>query len=85
MTGRAAQKAESIKLVALDVDGVMTDGTLFYRAMSEPETKPFNIKGITRDKMFQPFKQLGGAIQPTTASPYRFAFGPDCGSMANRT
>ena len=44
MTGRAAQKAESIKLVALDVDGVMTDGTLFYRAMSEPETKPFNIK-----------------------------------------
>ena len=44
MTGRAAQKAESIKLVALDVDGVMTDGTLFYRAISEPETKPFNIK-----------------------------------------
>ena len=43
MTGRAAQKAELIKLVALDVDGVMTDGRLFYRAMSEPDTKLFNI------------------------------------------
>ena len=32
MTGRAAQKAESVKLVVLDVDGVMTDGTLLYGA-----------------------------------------------------
>jgi len=53
MTGRAAQKAESIKLVALDVDGVMTDGTLFYRAMSEPETKPFNIKDGLGIKLLQ--------------------------------
>ena len=30
MTGRAAQKAEAVKLVVLDVDGVMTDGTLTY-------------------------------------------------------
>ena len=53
MTGRAAQKAESVKLVALDVDGVMTDGTLFYRAMSEPETKPFNIKDGLGIKLLQ--------------------------------
>ena len=53
MTGRAAQKAESIKLVALDVDGVMTDGTLFYRAISEPETKPFNIKDGLGIKLLQ--------------------------------
>ena len=53
MTGRAAQKAESIKLVALDVDGVMTDGTLFYRAVSEPETKPFNIKDGLGIKLLQ--------------------------------
>ena len=53
MTGRAAQKAESIKLVALDVDGVMTNGTLFYRAMSEPETKSFNIKDGLGIKLLQ--------------------------------
>ncbi len=53
MTGRAAQKAESIKLVALDVDGVMTDGTLFYCAISEPETKPFNIKDGLGIKLLQ--------------------------------
>jgi len=53
MTGRAAQKAESIKLVALDVDGVMTDGTLYYRAISEPETKPFNIKDGLGIKLLQ--------------------------------
>ena len=53
MTGRAAQKAESVKLVALDVDGVMTDGTLFYQAMSEPETKPFNIKDGLGIKLLQ--------------------------------
>ena len=53
MTGRAAQKAESIKLVALDVDGVMTDGTLFYHAMSEPETKAFNIKDGLGIKLLQ--------------------------------
>ena len=33
MTGRAAQKAESIELVVLDVDGVMTDGTLLYLSL----------------------------------------------------
>ena len=53
MTGRAAQKAESVKLVALDVDGVMTDGTLFYHAMSEPETKAFNIKDGLGIKLLQ--------------------------------
>ena len=40
MTGRAAQKAESIKLVALDVDGVMTDGTLFTAPYQNPRPSP---------------------------------------------
>ena len=44
MTGRAAQKAESVALVVLDVDGVMTDGTLVYRGATAPESKAFNIK-----------------------------------------
>ena len=44
MTGRAAQKAESVALVVLDADGVMTDGTLVYRGATAPESKAFNIK-----------------------------------------
>ena len=38
MTGRGAQKAEAIKLVVLDVDGVMTDGTLTYASAAESES-----------------------------------------------
>ena len=55
MSGRAAQQAETIKLVALDVDGVMTDGTLLYSNHASPEIKAFNIKDglgikLLRDK-----------------------------------
>jgi 3-deoxy-D-manno-octulosonate 8-phosphate phosphatase (KDO 8-P phosphatase) len=34
---------ENIRLVILDVDGVLTDGTLWYSAKGE-EIKPFNVK-----------------------------------------
>ena len=44
MSGRAAQKAETIKLVVLDVDGVMTDGTLLYGDHASSEIKAFNVK-----------------------------------------
>ena len=53
MTGRAAQKAESIELVVLDVDGVMTDGTLLYRGPDDPEIKAFNIKDGLGIKLLQ--------------------------------
>lgn len=53
MTGRAAQKAESVTLVVLDVDGVMTDGTLVYRGATEPEGKTFNIKDGLGIKLLQ--------------------------------
>ena len=53
MTGRAAQKAESVALVVLDVDGVMTDGTLVYRGATEPESKAFNIKDGLGIKLLQ--------------------------------
>ena len=53
MTGRAAQKAESVTLVVLDVDGVMTDGTLVYRGATEPESKTFNIKDGLGIKLLQ--------------------------------
>ncbi len=44
MSGRAAQKAETIKLVALDVDGVMTDGSILYGSQANREMKAFNVK-----------------------------------------
>jgi 3-deoxy-D-manno-octulosonate 8-phosphate phosphatase (KDO 8-P phosphatase) len=53
MTGRAAQKAESVTLVVLDVDGVMTDGRLVYRGAREPESKAFNIKDGLGIKLLQ--------------------------------
>ena len=53
MTGRAAQKAESVKLVVLDVDGVMTDGTLLYGADTNLEMKCFNIKDGLGIKLLQ--------------------------------
>lgn len=51
MSGRAAQLAESIQMVVLDVDGVLTDGTVLYGGADQPEIKGFNIKdglGIKR-------------------------------------
>lgn len=51
MTGRAAQLAESIRMVVLDVDGVLTDGSVLYGGTHQGETKAFNIKdglGIKR-------------------------------------
>ena len=53
MTGRAAQKAESIKLVVLDVDGVMTDGTLTYGSAAKSESKSFNVKDGLGIKLLQ--------------------------------
>jgi len=46
MNGRAAQKAEDIQLVALDVDGVLTDGSVLYGASDQDEIKSFNIKAF---------------------------------------
>lgn len=51
VTGRAAQIAESIRMVVLDVDGVLTDGAVFYGGSDQTEIKSFNIKdglGIKR-------------------------------------
>ena len=55
MNGRAAQKAENIELVVLDVDGVMTDGTLLYGYGETTEMKSFNIKDGLGIKLLQRF------------------------------
>ena len=44
VTGRAAQLAESIRMVVLDVDGVLTDGSVLYGETNQAEIKAFNIK-----------------------------------------
>ena len=44
MTGRAAQLAETIQMVVLDVDGVLTDGSVLYSGPDQTEIKAFNIK-----------------------------------------
>jgi len=51
MTGRAAQLAETVRMVVLDVDGVLTDGSVFYGGTEQSEIKAFNTKdglGIKR-------------------------------------
>jgi len=44
VTGRAAQLAETIQMVVLDVDGVLTDGSVLYSGAGQTEIKAFNIK-----------------------------------------
>jgi 3-deoxy-D-manno-octulosonate 8-phosphate phosphatase (KDO 8-P phosphatase) len=53
MNGRAAQKAEDIQLLVLDVDGVLTDGSVFYGASDQAEIKSFNIKDGLGIKLLQ--------------------------------
>ena len=53
MNGRAAQIAESIEFIVLDVDGVMTDGTLFYGDENTTEVKSFNVKDGLGIKLLQ--------------------------------
>ena len=42
-------KAAKVKLLALDVDGVMTDGKLLFSAQGD-ELKAFNISGWARNQ-----------------------------------
>ena len=53
MNGRAAQIAENIDFIVLDVDGVMTDGTLFYGDEDTTEVKSFNVKDGLGIKLLQ--------------------------------
>lgn len=50
----AMQRAQGIKLMIFDVDGVMTDGTLYYSERGE-ELKAFNIQDGHGIKMLRQF------------------------------
>lgn len=52
------QRAHSIKLLALDVDGILSDGRIYYSSAGE-ELKAFNIKDGLGIKMLQ---QAGIAV-----------------------
>jgi 3-deoxy-D-manno-octulosonate 8-phosphate phosphatase (KDO 8-P phosphatase) len=43
MTDELRKRAQAIRLVAFDIDGVMTDGRLYYTDFGN-ETKAFNVK-----------------------------------------
>ena len=43
LTKEQADKARAIKLVAFDIDGIMTDGRLYFSSLGD-EIKAFNVK-----------------------------------------
>ena len=56
----ALKRAEGLKLMIFDVDGVMTDGTLYYSERGE-ELKAFNIQDGLGIKMLQAIRRGGRA------------------------
>jgi len=63
----ALQRAEALKLMIFDVDGVMTDGTLYYSERGE-ELKAFNIRDGLGIKLL---KQYGVEVALITARSSR--------------
>ena len=51
-TGDLQQRAAAVKLLALDVDGVLTDGSIYYGDAGE-ELKAFSIKDGLGIKLLQ--------------------------------
>ena len=64
---RALKRARGLKLMIFDVDGVMTDGTLYYSERGE-ELKAFNIRDGHGIKML---KQYGVEVALITARSSR--------------
>ena len=60
-------KAEPIRLLLLDVDGVLTDGTLIY-SDEGVESKAFNIKDGLGIKLVQQAKVMTGIITARTSN-----------------
>lgn len=62
------QKAKQIKLVIFDIDGVLTDGTLFYSAQGE-EIKRFNVKDGVGIKLLREHGIEVGVISAKSSAP----------------
>lgn len=61
-------KAEAIKLVVFDVDGVLTDGTLVYSADGE-QVKHFNVKDGVGMKLLGEFDIATAIISAKSSAP----------------
>lgn len=64
------QKAQQIKLVIFDVDGVLTDGGLYYGAEGEA-IKRFNVKDGVGLKLLQQLGFTVGIISAKESAPLR--------------
>lgn len=62
------QKAEAVKLVVFDVDGVLTDGTLVYSADGE-QVKHFNVKDGVGMKLLGEFDIATAIISAKSSAP----------------
>jgi 3-deoxy-D-manno-octulosonate 8-phosphate phosphatase (KDO 8-P phosphatase) len=68
LSNQIKQKAEAIKLVIFDVDGVLTDGTLVYGSNGE-EVKHFNVKDGVGIKLLQTFGLSVAIISAKSSLP----------------
>lgn len=62
------EKARQVRLVVLDVDGVLTDGTLVYGADGE-QVKHFNVKDGVGIKLLQTFGIATAVISAKDSAP----------------
>ena len=62
------EKAQSIRLMIFDVDGVLTDGTLVYGANGE-EVKHFNVKDGVGIKLLQEYDVAVAIISAKSSKP----------------
>lgn len=62
------EKAKQIQLVVFDVDGVLTDGTLYYAADGE-EIKAFNVKDGVGIKLLQNYAIATAVISAKSSLP----------------
>ncbi|MEY8205297.1 MAG: HAD hydrolase family protein [Bermanella sp.] len=68
MTEELTRKAQNIKLLVLDVDGVLTDGTLVYSEDGE-RVKHFNVKDGVGIKLLQRFDVAVAIISAKDSLP----------------
>jgi len=70
LSEQVTQKAQKIKLLVLDVDGVLTDGTLVYSQDGE-QVKHFNVKDGVGIKLLQTFDVAVAIISAKDSLPLK--------------
>ncbi len=70
LSDQLSRQAQNIKLLVLDVDGVLTDGTLVYSAEGE-QVKHFNVKDGVGIKLLQHFEVSVAIISAKDSAPLK--------------